>query len=115
MRANTLSTPVLVAHIYFARFQVTVPTPPLDAVGVMYLSSSLLPEESKRFCSVPFQLGNVALSTLNMSILSTGLTEYVPIMAMLFDTTAPFSSGVPPARLFEANLGRSGPMIVSMK
>jgi hypothetical protein len=34
------------------------------ADGVMYLSSSLPLEDSKRFCSVPFQFGNVALSTL---------------------------------------------------
>ena len=58
-----------------ARLQVTVPTPPLDAVGVMYLSSSLLLGASRRFCSVPFQFGNVALATLNVSVLSAGLTR----------------------------------------
>ena len=63
------------ADAYLARLQVTVPTPPLDAVGVMYLSSSLLLDASSRFCSVPFQLANVALSTLKVSVLSVALTE----------------------------------------
>jgi multidrug efflux pump subunit AcrA (membrane-fusion protein) len=60
---------------YLARFQVTVPTPPLDAVAVTYLSSSLFAVTIERFCSVPFQFGNVALSTLKIRVLSAGLTE----------------------------------------
>jgi len=60
---------------YFARLQVTVPTPPLDAVGVMYFSSSLSRSDTRRFCSVAFQLGNVALSTLKVSDLSEALNE----------------------------------------
>src|SRR3569833_2314924 len=36
-------------------------------------------------------------------------------MAMLLATTALFSSAVPPARLPDANFGRSGPMMGSMK
>ena len=64
-----------VACLYLARFQVTVPTPPLDAVAVMYLSSSLPAVTIDRFCSVPFQFGNVALSTLKVSVLSVGLSE----------------------------------------
>ena len=34
--------------------QVTIPTPPLEAVAVIYLSSSLLAVTIDRFCSVPF-------------------------------------------------------------
>src|SRR6185437_12496184 len=50
-------------HHRSARFQVTVPTPPLDAVGVTYLSSSPFAVTISLFCVVPFQLGNVAAST----------------------------------------------------
>ena len=71
----SIDEPITMAHRYLARLQVTVPTPPLDAVGVMYLSSSLLLEESKRFCSVSFQLGKVALSTLKVKVLSAESTE----------------------------------------
>ena len=60
---------------YLARFHVTVPIPPLEAVGVIYLSSSLLAVTISRFCSVPFQFGNVALSTRKVSVLSVGLAE----------------------------------------
>jgi len=63
------------AQAYLTRFQVTVPTPPLDALGVMYFNTSLSMGESNRFCSVPFQLGNVALSTLKVNVLSEVLTE----------------------------------------
>jgi hypothetical protein len=47
----------------------TVPTPPLEAVGVIYLSSSRFRVAIVRFCSVLFQLGKVALSTLKLSVL----------------------------------------------
>ena len=60
---------------HLARLHVTVPTPPLDADGVTYLSSSLLLDASNRFCSVPFQLGNVELSTLKVSVFSSELTK----------------------------------------
>ena len=58
-----------------ARFQVTVPIPPLEAVGVTYFSSSRVAVESRRFCYVPFQLGKVARSTLKVRVLSAALTE----------------------------------------
>ena len=67
--------PTLRHVVYFARLQITVPTPPLDAVGVMYFSSSWSRDEISRFCSVAFQLGNVALSTLKVSVLSGTLNE----------------------------------------
>jgi hypothetical protein len=60
---------------YFAPLHVTLPTPPLEAVGVTYLSSSVVIVAISRFCSVPFQFGKVALSTLNVRDFSAEFTE----------------------------------------
>jgi len=72
---RSLAALAIDALLHLARLHVTVPTPPLDAEGVTYLSSSLLLDASNRLCSVPFQLGNVALSTLKLSVLSPESTE----------------------------------------
>src|SRR5262249_33838155 len=61
--------------IYLARFQVVVAGPPTDALALIYFSSSWLKVTRDRFCSVPFQLGNVAVSSLKDMILSVRLME----------------------------------------
>src|SRR5450759_1714302 len=89
---------------YLARLNPSSATPPADPAGLVHFISS--PEIAiVRFCSVPFQFGNVLNSTLITRPLST--TEYVPKVAMLPRTTAVFSLGVPVPRLLDANFGRS--------
>ena len=61
---------------YFARFNTTSAEPPLEA-GVVHFSSSPVTVKG-RFCSVPFQFGNVLLSIWKMMVLSASLTVYVP-------------------------------------
>jgi hypothetical protein len=61
--------------VYLARFQVVVAGPPTDALALVYFSSSWLKVTRDRFCSVPFQLGNVAVSSLKVMILSATLME----------------------------------------
>src|SRR5450759_3445953 len=89
---------------YLARLNPSSATPPADPARLVHFISS--PEIAiVRFCSVPFQFGNVLNSTLITRTLST--TEYVPKVAMLPRTTAVFSSAVPVPRLLDANFGRS--------
>src|SRR6516225_2296364 len=54
---------------YLARFQTVVPVPPPDMAGTVYVSSSPVRVKG-RFCSVPSQLGNVAVSILKVMVLS---------------------------------------------
>jgi hypothetical protein len=81
-----------------ARFQTVVAVPPPDAAGTVYVSSSPVTVKG-RFCSVPSQLGNVAVSILKVMVLSAALTDTVPKLAMLPPTIALFSSGVAVVRL----------------
>ena len=62
---------------YLARFQTTVAVPPPDAAATVYFSSSPVTVKG-RFCSVPFQLGNVAVSILKVKVLSAALMDKVP-------------------------------------
>src|SRR5262249_43780070 len=57
-----------------ARFPVTVPTPPPEALGVTYLSSSPFSVTINRLCSVPSQFGKVALSVLSVRVLPSAST-----------------------------------------
>src|SRR2546429_633000 len=91
---------------YLARFQTTVAVLPPDAVGTVYASSSPVTVKA-RFCSVPSQLGNVAVSILKVKVLSAALTDMVPKWVRLPPTIALFSSAVAVVRLLEATLGRS--------
>src|SRR5438105_4490388 len=83
---------------YLVRFQTTVAVPPPDAAGTVYCSSSPVTVNT-RFCSVPSQLGNVAVSILKVMVLSAALTDTVPKWAPLPWTIALFSSGVAVVRL----------------
>src|SRR5207247_6660707 len=65
------------SHAYFARFQTTVAVPPPDAAADVYRSWSPLMVNG-RFCSVPLQLGNVAVSILKVKVLSAALPDRVP-------------------------------------
>src|SRR2546427_5312645 len=94
------------SHAYFARFQTTVAVPPPDAAAAVYRSWSPLMVNG-RFCSVPLQLGNVAVSILKVKVLSAALTDKVPKWVRLPPTVALFSSAVAVVRLLEATLGRS--------
>jgi hypothetical protein len=92
------------------RLHLIVTLPPPDAVGTVYCRSS--PRSVKgRFCSTPFQFGNVALSISNTRELSR--IEYVPKCAMVPPTIAFASSGAAVERLLEAILGRSRAWIVN--
>ena len=59
---------------YLARFHATTEEPPADDAVTAYCNSSPLMVRV-RFCSVPFQLGNVALSILNVIVLSPAFME----------------------------------------
>ena len=69
-------------------FQVTVPMPPLDAVGVTYFSSSLFATTISRCCPAR-PVRNVARSTLNVSVLPARSSAKVPSMAMLLPNHSP--------------------------
>src|SRR5262245_61650792 len=109
------SRSLILQYSLSARLQVTTPLPPLDACAVTYFNSLALRVTIDRHCSVESQLGKVAASILNTRELLVGSTKYVPNAAMLFETTALFSSGVPSLRLPEANFARPAPTIVNMK
>src|SRR4030095_7039868 len=91
---------------YWPRFQTPVALPPPDAAAAVYRSWSPLMVNG-RFCSVPLQLGNVAVSILKVNVLSAALTDKVPKWARVPPTIALFSSAVAVVRLLEATLGRS--------
>src|SRR5439155_6537934 len=86
---------------YLARFQTTVAVPPPDAAAAVYRSWSPLMVNG-RFCSVPLQLGNVAVSIFKVKVLSAALTDKVQNGARLPPTIALFSSAVAVVRLLEA-------------
>src|SRR5207302_10864392 len=91
---------------YLVRFQTTVAVPPPDAAGTVYCSSSPVTVNT-RFCSVPSQLGNVAVSILKVKVLSAALTDKLPKRVRLPPTIALFSSAVAVVRLLVATLRRA--------
>ena len=62
---------------YFARFSTTSPEPPPDAAGVVHFSSSPLSVKG-RFCTLPFQFGNVLVWIWKVIVRSDSFTVYVP-------------------------------------
>jgi hypothetical protein len=92
---------------YFARFKTNCEgDPPTDGDGFVTFNSS--PSIVKaRVCSVPSQFGYELPSNRTVKVLLASFTEDVPKFDETPWATALFSSGVPVARLFDANLGRS--------
>src|SRR5256714_14029384 len=98
LHAGKISSGPVWCRAYLARFQTVVAVPPPDAAGTVYVSSSPVTVKG-RFCSVPSQLGNVAVSILKVMVLSAALTDKVPKLAMLPPMIALFSSGVAVVRV----------------
>ena len=71
------STSVTVACAYFARFNTTSAVPPPVEAGVLQASSSPV-RVNGRFCSVPFQFGNVLVSMWKVMVLFVSSTVYLP-------------------------------------
>lgn len=79
------------ANRYLARLNLTSPRPsPPDVTGTVYVNSSPVIANG-RLCSVPVQFGYELKSMFKMRILSASLTVYLPSVAMLPATAAPYA------------------------
>src|SRR5262249_59576293 len=92
---------------YFARRYVTFALPPIDGVGLKYVTSSPS-NESMRVCVPPVKFGNVLPSILTVSTCVASSIEYVPKYAMMPCTIALVLFRRPTHAIIRSKFGQIG-------